>query len=371
MSRKAKGARLYLRQDCEPKVWIIRDGTKTVRTGHVESEIEQAQLKLAAYINKTHNPVKIDAVAEELSIAAVLMVYLDHKHPPETRPVEHKDKPARLREFEGIIGRLNDFWGDLTVDQILGPKCREFAKGRGTDSGARKDLEILRAAVRHYKAEHGLKGEPVFTLPKKQKSRERWLSRDEAARLIWACYRDKTETNAGKRKHLVRFIILAIYTATRHNAILSLQWRPNDDGGHVDLPHGVLYRKSAKQEQTKKRRPPIRIPQRVMAHLERWHRLDKGITHVCHYYGKPISRLEKSFRNAREAAKLDDEVIPHALRHTAITWLMQAGTPVNEVSGFAGVTVEELERTYSHHHPDYQSTVVTNRLTGPARKKAA
>lgn len=53
---------------------------------------------------------------------------------------------------------------------------------------------------------------------------------------------------------------------------------------------------------------------------------------------------------------------PHALRHTAVTWLMQSGIDINDVSSFCGVTVEELQRTYWHHHHAFQESVATVRM---------
>lgn len=49
-------------------------------------------------------------------------------------------------------------------------------------------------------------------------------------------------------------------------------------------------------------------------------------------------------------------VTPHTLRHTGITWLVQRGVPLWEVAGFAGVSVEQIERTYGHHSPDFLQT---------------
>lgn len=49
---------------------------------------------------------------------------------------------------------------------------------------------------------------------------------------------------------------------------------------------------------------------------------------------------------------------PHTLRHTAITWAMQNGAQKWDVAGYFGVSMETLERTYGHHHPDYQATAV-------------
>lgn len=55
------------------------------------------------------------------------------------------------------------------------------------------------------------------------------------------------------------------------------------------------------------------------------------------------------------AASMPD-VTPHTLRHTAITWAMQRGARVWDVAGYFGVSVEMIEKTYGHHHPDHQSS---------------
>jgi integrase len=47
------------------------------------------------------------------------------------------------------------------------------------------------------------------------------------------------------------------------------------------------------------------------------------------------------------------KVTPHTLRHTAATWLMQAGVDMWEAAGFLGMSVAVLEKTYGHHHPNH------------------
>jgi hypothetical protein len=41
------------------------------------------------------------------------------------------------------------------------------------------------------------------------------------------------------------------------------------------------------------------------------------------------------------------------LRHTAATWLMQAGVDKWEAADFLGMTIEMLDRVYGHHHPQH------------------
>ena len=68
--------------------------------------------------------------------------------------------------------------------------------------------------------------------------------------------RHRTKIN----RHLARFILIALYTGTRHDAILRLQWMPNVEGGWIDLAAGVLYRRPTGAVDSIKRRPPVPIP---------------------------------------------------------------------------------------------------------------
>ena len=41
----------------------------------------------------------------------------------------------------------------------------------------------------------------------------------------------------------------------------------------------------------------------------------------------------------REASGLDDQVIPHTLRHMAITWYLRSGKNPHQVSDYCGVSI--------------------------------
>jgi integrase len=78
--------------------------------------------------------------------------------------------------------------------------------------------------------------------PSRESDRERWLTRSEAARLLWASRRTQ---------HLARFILLGIYTGSRSSVILGLTW------DQIDIGAGVMYRRPAgKAEDKRKRAPP-------------------------------------------------------------------------------------------------------------------
>lgn len=81
--------------------------------------------------------------------------------------------------------------------------------------------------------------------------------------------------------------------------------------------------------------------------------MDGNMRSVIHWNGGRVDSVKKAFGSARKNARLSDDVTPHTLRHTAGTWLMQAGVEMWQAAGFLGMTVEMLERSYGHHHSQF------------------
>jgi integrase len=129
---------------------------------------------------------------------------------------------------------------------------------------------------------------------------------------------------------------------------------PTVGRGYVDLDQGVFYRRAIGRRQTKKRQTPVKLPARLLAHMRRWQRQGLSKTAVIEWNGKPVRSIRKGFAAAVRAAGLGAGVTPHILRHTCATWLMQKGVDLWDAAGFLGMTVQQLEATYGHHHPDYQ-----------------
>jgi Phage integrase family len=143
--------------------------------------------------------------------------------------------------------------------------------------------------------------------------------------------------------------------------------------GWVDLTNGVFYRRGPGRKITKKKAPPVRLPDRLMAHIRRWHRLGISRDSVIGYQGRAIKRVTKAFNAAVLDAKLSAEqgkVTPHVLRHTAATWLMQEGVDPWIAAGYLGMTVQTLIQNYGHHHPEHLGAArkaFDHRSPGPIR----
>jgi integrase len=347
MPRPKKGPRLYLRPRSDrSSTWVIRDRAHEISTGCGEGELERAEQALERYIaSKYSPPQKVGNQLQDVLVADVMTAYL-REHAPHTQSVEF---------IKHTAAPIIDWWGTKTLADIKGKTCRDYVvwrvKLKVSDQTARHDLKTLRAAINHYHREHGpLPSVPMLTLPARSPPRQRWLTRSEVAAMIRAARHGRLT------RHIARLVLIGIYTGTRSKAMLRLKWLPSTDGGWVDLDSGILHRRGQLEQETKKRRTPARIPERLLPHLRRWHALDmaRGIVHVVHYYGRPIGKLRRSWDTARDAAELGEDVVPHTLRHTAATWLMQAGCDRFEAAGLLGMSAAMLEEVYGHHHPDYQ-----------------
>lgn len=390
MPRTSKGARLVWREESRKKDgslrnkagWFIRDGSTFISAGGGEKgrpgpENEQA---LSDYIADKYQPARERGRdPDDILIADVVSVYL----------ADVVSTHARPHETAARLDLVLDYFGERTLSEINGKLCRDYAQSRDTESAARRQLEDLRAAINHYRKEGYATAVPAIVLPDKAITRERWLTREEAARLLWAAWTMKQSwkgrpSDRRTGRHVARFILVGLYTGTRSGAICGAAVRPTPGQGFVDLDRGVFYRRAPGARETKKRQPPVRLPSRLIAHLRRWAATDleiktsgrgksqnigRKIAHdyVVEWNGRPVTSIKKAFRSACELAGLGwyegdgeqrrfkTDITPHILRHTAATWLMQAGVDPWEASGFLGMTPEVLVNTYGHHHPDFQS----------------
>jgi integrase len=243
---------------------------------------------------------------------------------------------------------LTDFFAGNSVADVTPQTCGRYADKRGRAAGTvRRELGVLRAAI-NYAHRSGRITRPIAVeLPEPPLPRDRWLIRKEIARLLRSC---KT---AQGRLYMPLFVLLGIYTGRRKETLLSLRWP------QVNLEAATINFEIAGRRRTNKRRGVVPIPPRLLPHLKRAWRRGTEMGFVLHIDGKRIGDIKKGFAGACQRAGLTG-VTPHTLRHTAATWLMQAGTDLWQAAGFLSMSMETLVRVYGHHHPDYQRQAAEN-----------
>lgn len=424
--RKAKPPRLWLRAEPDGRhVWVVLHRGRHIRTGCGEADVQGATDALTDYLAGRHQAVIDERDPGKLRIGDVLTLYEQSKRPSGydsgREPITDTERETFRRHGE-LVGRLdniNSFFGAHAVRDIKKQLCVDYvdwcigeknernnAKAiaprrvrpgknvRGPSAQtARRELEDLRAAVNAYHGDHVLDAVPKITLPAKSESRDRWLTRTEAARLLGAALGFVWDPVAGtwkredgrlvrrdritraRRRHAARFILIGLYSARREQTIRRTLWLSSTTNPWFDLERNIYHGRGREERQTKKRRPPAAIANRLRAHLRRWHRMDTALAGALHDQGargpdanvryvvhlpdgRPLrGKIKTGWNSIVADAGLDDEVVRHVLRHTAATWTMQAGADLWQAAGWLGMTVEQLEETYGHHHPNFQGEV--------------
>jgi integrase len=383
MPRRSKGPRLWWRKDRRKNgrviakgTWFIIDGKRQHATGCFAGEDRAAQECLAKYIADKYQPERRLRDIESIDIADVLSLYID----------DRRDRQANKAKFDERMVRLAKWWGGKLLCDVNGSSCRAYTRFRGNDGGSRRDLEDLRAAINHHAKEGLHRGSIRVTLPLKGNARDRWLTRAEAAQLIWTCwrYRETQTVHVGKNKgqkvgtdkrplrHVARFILIGLYTGTRASAIATAAPVRVEGKSFVDLDNGIFHRLAIGKRATTKRQTPVPLPSRLLAHLRRWSRLGISKIHFVEWNGRPVRSVKTGFASAVRLSGLDvstGNVTPHTLRHTAATWLMQRGAQMWDAAGFLGMSEKTLRETYGHHHPDFLRGAAHAIASRPAGKK--
>jgi integrase len=344
--RPAKEPRLDLTQkDGRPAVWSIlwHDGERQRTRSTGTSDRGQADQIFARWL--------LDQQDEQRGLPR------SPRYPHEATISELLDAYAKARANEirfperlgYAIQRLVPRWSDRTVDAVRPETCKAYRDARLSDgvsiATVTRELIVLRAAL-IWAAKNGrLTSAPFVWTPGKQPGKDRFLTRDEAARLLCAARQEPKS-----RLHLPLFILLGLYTGARSEALLTLRWFPQVKFEQGE--RGVIdFNPPGREVTPNKKRAIVPITRHLLTFLQYAQRRTNS-PFVLNYRGEPIKRIVKGFRNACKRAGLDD-VTPHTLRHTCGTWLAQQGVDLWQIAGWLGHSHQETVELYAHHHPSH------------------
>lgn len=290
------------------------------------------------------------------TIGTVLDGYLADREPRTHSPT--------IRQCCAILKRhLTDLPVDLLTKEVVRRYVadRRKAGAQGASAQYRKvvrplsdgtlirELGVLRAALAWAVTEKWLTDAPHVERPPAPQPRERWLTREEAVRLM----------DGAEAAHTRLFIALALYTAARAGAILQLTWaRVDMDAGTINLGDG----------RGKKRRATVPITDELRAILEP--AAEAATTpFVIEFAGAPVASIKTGFRSAVRRANLAG-VTPHVLRHTAATWMVQRNVPIGMIAAWLGNSEQMIRSVYGHHSPEWlkQAAAALSMPTGIGNK---
>lgn len=328
-----RGDRFYVR-------WWHEGAWQRVSTG--ETDKRRAAIWLAQFVAGRGTPEP----PEQPTISLILDGYLADREPV-------------VRGYAALLNvakPLRRHFGDLQPDHLTKERSRFYVRQRraeghmvGPKTARRKkpirdgtiirELVTLRAALKWALSEKWISAVPFVETPRQPPPRDRWLTPEEADRLLAAAL----------APHVKVFLAICLYTAARSAAVRDLTWdQVNLKGRLVDLgevPGG-------------KGRAIVPIGGKLLPIL-----IEARAAATCAYVIdpprkpkaaiKPVGSVKTGTRAAARRAKLPG-VTPHVLRHTAATWMVMRGVPIEEVARLLGHRDSRTtERIYAKHSPEY------------------
>jgi integrase len=188
---------------------------------------------------------------------------------------------------------------------------------------------ILRKAANEWE---WIERAPAVRMLPEPKRRIRWLTHEEAERLIGEL-----------PEHLAEMARFSLATGLRKANVTGLEW------SQVNLERRIAW---IHPDQAKARKA-IGVPLNAEAILVMRRQMGKHPRFVFTHRGKPVRSVNtKAWKAALGRASVTD-FRWHDLRHTWASWHVQAGTPPNVLQELGGWESADMVRRYAHLAPDH------------------
>ena len=233
-------------------------------------------------------------------------------------------------DVKRICRMLDPYLGQLTLSQINGDVIWTVIQGElkkgNKPATVNRYLALIRSLLRMARDEwQWIDSIPKVRLMPGEVERDRWLTHDEADRLITAC-----------SPHLAALVRFALATGCRAREITGLEWE------RVDLARQTAWLNLTKNG------TPRGVPLNNDAVDVLKQEVGKHPRYCFTYRGKPITGpiSNKGWFAALERAGLQNFRF-HDLRHTWASWHRQAGTTCDELKDLGGWKSRQMVDRYA------------------------
>lgn len=281
---------------------------------------------------------------------------------PSRRPASRRRDQAICRALERLIG------ASVRIDRIDARAVESYRTARAGEGRApatvNRELAHLSAALTWAVSRGALCDRPSITTPQPDNGRTRFLDRAEVDVLIDACAAD------AERPWLVDLVRGALATGCRRGELLALEWSWVDErASMINLPGHACKSKRG-------RHVPINPTMALVLKRARTRRDGALVFQVGgHRLGR--ATVGNRFIRAVEAAGLGkpkgdpQRVTFHTLRHTAASWMVQAGVDLHAVATILGHASLEVTKRYAHLAPAHLQNAMAYTSLEPVEPTAA
>lgn len=313
------------------RTWYDAEAEQTRRVSLGTAELSKAKKALDEWWSRERLRLSRDLPPGEVTLREVFSEY-------------ERNHAAKLRSAKTVTILLRywlEFWKEAPVsaarDVIKQEDFRAFLFGKGLrHNSVNRVLEIGRAALNRAYRRHVLSSVPYIQCLEVENVRPmgRPLSREELRRMYW---------QGSEEPHFRLYMLIALGTGARPEAITQLTWP------QVDFEAGIIHLNEEGRKQTSKRRPTVRMPDRLAAILKA---LPKNTPRVLMFRGRALGRMVSVWPKVRERTGLPGRVNAYSLRHSVASYLRAQGVPVWEVAGQLGHKMPGLTVTERYAHLD-------------------
>ncbi len=215
------------------------------------------------------------------------------------------------------------------LDRVIEARLSEGV----SNATVNRTMEVVRAILRKAANEwEWTDRAPAVRMLPEPKRRIRWLTQEEAERLI-----------VELPEHLAEMVRFSLATGLRKANVTELEW------SQVNLQRRIAW---IHADQAKARKA-IGIPLNAEAVLVLRRQMGEHPRFVFTHRGKPVRNVNtKAWKAALRRVGIAD-FRWHDLRHTWASWHAQAGTPPNVLQELGGWESADMVRRYAHLAPDH------------------
>lgn len=259
---------------------------------------------------------------------------------------EHPDRKS-LRSVVTPLRQADHLLGGLYLDQIHRDLLTQFVQERRAagcrNSTINTSLSAIRAVLRAAHRWEWLNREPSIPLLPVVTRRIRWLTREDADRLI-----------AELPPHLAAMVRFSLATGLRESNVCGLEW------AQIDLDRRVAWIHADQAKAGK----PIHVPLNTDAVVVLREQVGKHPRFAFPYQDSRVLRANTTtFRKALARAGIAD-FRWHDLRHTWASWHVQAGTSLLVLKELGGWATLNMVLRYAHLGAEHLAEHA-ERISGP------
>lgn len=245
----------------------------------------------------------------------------------------------RLREF---------FPDDRELRSIKRADVRAYIqhrKAQGVTAGTiNREIGLLSSMFNHARFEWDwdIPNPATNQKMREPEGRKRFLTAEQASCLMRVASENK------RAPYLADMILLAVNTGMRRGELLGLTW------SRVDLKANTLQLGEKDTKSGKSRLVPLNSQARSALLCRASYRAEHcpdAPNVFCTKSGEGLDGIKSSWTKAVKQAGLEDFHF-HDLRHTAGSWLAQAGVPLKDIAEILGHSTLKMTERYTHLAPE-------------------